>query len=666
MFHTRNILIVLLTTVLILGCGPKTGELVVAKIGDSPVKLEEYEKFYTRNAGGLDAAKKSTLPEREDFLNLLLKYKLKLQDAYDKNLANDADIKQELSEYRSSLASTFLLERELIEPNLHKLYKRSTEEIRASHILIRCEMSASPEDTLKAYAKAAEVIDSLKKGIGFEKLAVEFSEDPSAKQNNGDIYYFTSGQLVPQFEDAVYEMKSGEVTKVPVRTSFGYHIIKVTDKKPSVGSIRIRHLMARFTTPNKVDSADSASAYGRILAMKDSLNKGFGFDSLAVKLSEDGGSAPNGGDLGYFSRRRWIQPFDEAAFKLKAGEISGIVQTPYGFHILKCEDIKSMQTYEEAKPDLQKNFQSQRYNNAYSEFITMMKKEYNYFFDENVFNNFLSSLDTSKTTSDSAWADAVPEDIRNSIIIKAGTRNVKVDSVIVLLSNRQDFKGASLRKSEMSSRLDRVSELVLLEEKSKNLETKYPEFGSLMKEYQDGVVLYKAEQMEIWNKLSINDTTLRAYFDANREKFVFPDRVDYSEIYVKSDSLAKEISKQLRDGANYDTLAAQYNEEADLKAKHGTHGLTNTDDSEMAAKAWSMEAGVVSEPVVTEDAGFSIIKVNSKDPAHQKSFEDAGVEVSNAFQESEQKRLETEWLDKIKTKYPVSTNPEVLPKAFTE
>ena len=250
--------------------------------------------------------------------------------------------------------------------------------------------------------------------------------------------------------------------------------------------------------------------------------------------------------------------------------------------------------------------------------------------------------------------------------MKVGARNVKVDNVIGLLSNRQDFKGASLRKSEMNSRLARVSELVLLEEKSKNLETKYPEFGSLMIEYQDGVVLYKAEQMEIWNKLSINDTTLNAYFDANREKFAFPDRVDYSEIYVKSDSLAKEISKQLQEGANFDTLAEHYNEEADLKAKKGAHGLTNTDDSEMAKKAWGMGVGIVSEPVSTEDSGFSIIKINSKDPAHQKSFQEAGVEVSNAFQGAEQKRLETEWLDRIKAKYPVSTNPEVLPKAFTD
>jgi peptidyl-prolyl cis-trans isomerase SurA len=653
-------------TVLLLGCSPKSGDLIVAKIGETPVRLGEYEKFYNRNANGIEAAKKSTLPEREEFLNLLLKYKLKLQDAYDKNIESDPEIKQELAEYRSSLASTFLLEKELIEPNLKKLYDRSKEEIRASHILIRCEANASPEDSLKAYNKAKSIIDSLKNGISFEKLAVEFSEDPSVQQNKGDIYYFTSGQLVNQFEDAAYEMKIGEVYRVPVRTSFGYHIIKVTDRKKTLGSIRVRHIMTRFSMPNKPDSADSVSTYSRILAIRDSLKKGISFDSLAIKHSEDGGSAQSGGDLGYFSRRRWIQQFDEAAFKLKTGEVSGIVQTPYGFHILKCEDIKPVPSFDEMRTDIQKKFQSQRYDYAYSEFISELKRKLHYTFNESIFDNFILNLDSTKTTNDSAWAESIPLEVLSSTVIKAGERDIKIDSVIELLSKRQDFKGTNLRKSDLRNRLDRIGELVLIEEKSKNLEQKYPEFKSLMQEYEDGVILYKAEQMEIWNKLSITDSTLRGYFETNRDKFVFLNRVGFNEIFVKSDSLAQEISQQLDAGANFDTLAVHYNEESGSELKNGAHGLINVQDSELAQKAWEMEIGKISQPIKTEENGYSIIKVNAKDHARQKSFEEAGVEVSNAFQEYEQKRLEQEWLNRIKTKYPVSTFPEVLQKAFTE
>ncbi len=664
MFQTRLFLF-LFFLFLLIGCSPKTSELVVAKYGDNVVKLGEYEKFYSRNIGGLDAAKKATQQEREDFLNLLMKYKLKLQDATDKNLLADPEIIQELNEYRTSLASTFMLEKELVEPSLKKLYKRTTEEIRASHILFRVDMTSLPEDTLKAYTKAIEIIDRVNKGEDFGKLAFEFSEDPSAKENSGDLYYFSSGQLVPEFEDAVYGMKVGEISQKPVRTAFGYHIIKATDRQPAKGSIRIRHIMARFNSPQP-DSADSASAYSRIVEVLDSLKSGSDFHALAVSKSEDPGSSAQGGDLGFFSRRRWVQPFDEAAFKLKAGEISNIVRTPYGFHILKCEEQKPLQTFEEMKPEIQRTFQSQRYTSAYNDYIANMKKSFYFSIDENVANLFVSELDSTNTTSDSAWDATVTDDIRNMILIKVGTQSLNIDSVINMLTNRQDFRDTPLKKEDLMKRFERIGELALLAENSKNLETRFPDFKSLMQEYQDGVVLYKAEQLEVWNKLNISDTLIHEFFNNNRERFKFPGRVDYSEIYATSDSVAAEIMNKLQAGESFEKLAEQFNEEPELIASKGAHGLKSIEEDEFAKMCWENEIGWISQPILTEDGGYSILKVNLKEPSRVKTFEEAGVEVSNAFQEYQQKRLETEWLEKIKTKYPVQLFPEQLQKAFTD
>ncbi len=664
MFQTRLFLF-LFSLFFLIGCSPKTSELVVAKYGDNVIKLGEYEKFYSRNIGGLDAAKKATQQEREDFLNLLMKYKLKLQDANDKNLLADPEIIAELAEYRTSLASTFMLEKELVEPSLKKLYKRTTEEIRASHILFRVDMTSSPEDTLKAYTKAMEIIARINRGEDFGKLASEFSEDPSAKDNYGDLYYFSSGQLVPEFEDAVYGMKVGEITQKPVRTAFGYHIIKTIDRQPAKGSIRVRHIMARFNS-QQPDSADSASAYSRIVEALDSLKSGSDFHNLAISKSEDPGSAPNGGDLGFFSRRRWVQPFDEAAFKLKAGQVSNIVRTPYGFHILKCEEQKPTQTYEEMKPEIQRTFQSQRYNDAYNAYIENLKKTFQFFIDENVANLFVRDLDSTSTTSDSAWDATVTDEVRKMILIKVGTQNLKIDTVINMLTNRQDFRDTPLRKDDMMKRFLRIGELALLAENSKDLETRFPDFKSLMKEYQDGVVLYKAEQLEVWNNLNISDTLINEFFNNNRERFKFPGRVDYSEIYATSDSVTAEIMHKLETGESFEKLAEQYNEEPELRANKGVHGLKSIEEDEIAKMCWDMEVGWISQPIFIEDGGYSIIKVNSKEPSRLKTFEEAGVEVSNAFQEYLQKRLETEWLERIKTKYPVQLFPEQLQKAFAD
>ncbi|RCK74051.1 MAG: Survival protein SurA precursor (Peptidyl-prolyl cis-trans isomerase SurA) [Ignavibacteriae bacterium] len=663
--YKSHLIILSILFLFLIGCSPKYSELVVAKIGDNQLKLGEYEKFYIKNTGSYDIAKNSSRKEREDFLELLVKYRLKLQDAYDKNLLSDPEIIEELKDYRASLASTYLLDKDLVEPSLKKIYNRMKEEIRASHILIRVDQNASPEDTLKAYTKAMELIERINKGEDFGNLAYEYSEDPSAKQNRGDIYYFTTGQLIPQFEDAVYEMKVGEVTQKPIRTSFGYHVVKVTDRGPAKGSVRVRHIMVRFNS-SQPDSADSAAAYGRIMAIQESLKLGADFAQLAKKHSEDGGSATNGGDLGFFQRRRWIQSFDEAAFKLKPGEISPIVRTPYGFHIIKCDSIKPVPSYEELKPEIQRTFQSQRYNDAYNAYIENLKKKIGYTFYENVFENFVSLLDSTDTTTDSSWDSSVTEDVRNAIILQVGTRNVDVDYVIKTLSTRPDFRDIYLKKSELLKRVSKIGEIVLLEEASKDLEKQYPEFLNLMKEYQDGVVLYKAEQMEVWDKLSINDSSMREFFNNNREKFMHPDRVNYSEIYVMSDTLAEKIYNELINGANFEELAEKYNEEPELKQNKGAHGFVSVDESELAEIAWEMEIDQISKPIYTQEGGYSIIKVNAKEESREKSFEEAGIELSNAFQEYEQKRLEGEWLERIKQKYPVQKFPDVLEKAFLE
>jgi peptidyl-prolyl cis-trans isomerase SurA len=206
---------------------------------------------------------------------------------------------------------------------------------------------------------------------------------------------------------------------------------------------------------------------------------------------------------------------------------------------------------------------------------------------------------------------------------------------------------------------------MLLDERSTGLEATYPEFASLMKEYQDGVVLFKAEQTEVWNKVAVNDTALHEYFDLNREKFQFPARVDYSELHVESDTLALLVYDSLSNGGDFSEFATRYNDDEELKSKGGSHGFQPVDSDELAAEAEAMEIGKISEPIELETGGFVIIKANGKEPARQKTFEEAGAEVSNAFQEFESKRLEKLWIERVAQQHPVTMFKEHLKNAFT-
>jgi len=655
-------LVVIMVFAMMPGCSPKASDIVVLEVGTSKVTLSEYEDFYTRNSGSRDVARTSTPEDREHFLDLLTKYKLKLQDAYDNNLLNDGEIQKELGEYRSSLASSFMLERELTEPGTRQLYERRKVNIHAAHILISVKPDASPEDTLKAYAKAVDLIRRAKSGERFDSLAIQNSEDPSVKSNGGDLYYFSSGVWVKPFEDAAYSLKNGEISSAPVRSVFGYHIVKVMDVEPS-RSLRVRHLMTRFqsTTP---DSADSAGAYVRILGMQDSLKQGWKFEKLAAKVSEDAGSASDGGLLPWFERRRFVQPFENASFELKLGQTSGIVRTPFGFHLIRLDSVNPLGSYAELHDQLKSQYQKVRYSDDYVRYITGLKKEFTYVFNDAALTALLAQLDSTKTSDDSAWDGTVTNDVRHMTLVTVGKDSYAVDSMLSLFAKKPEYRATTLRRSELVPKFQRIAETFLLDAKSAGLESRYPEFASLMKEYTDGVVLYKAEQLEVWNKSSVTDSALRTYYEQNKSKFTFPERVNINEILLESDTLLVMLYDSLVHGADFKSLASRWNDDPDLKEKSGVRGFVNVDADELSKHAAMLNAGEFSEPIDLEQGGYAIVQLVAKEAPRQKTFEEAGAEISNAYQEYSSKQLEDAWIARVKQRHPVTQYKENLKKAF--
>lgn len=646
------------------GCSPKASDSIVLEVGLTKIPLSEYENFFMKNSGGWELARQSTPEERERFLDLLTNYKLKLQDAYERGLINDSDIIAELRDYRTSLAQTFLVDRELTEPGVRHLYDRKLEEIRARHILVKVGNWNSPDDTLAMYTKAADLIRRLKVGTNFDSLAITFSDDPSAKTNRGDIYYFSGGQMVGPFENAVFMLKKGETSPAPIRTPFGYHVVRVDDRRVARWSMKGRHIMARFSSMSP-DSADTANALARIRAWQDSLKHGADFAALATKYSEDAGSQPQGGDLGWFERRRWVQPFDEAAFNLGAGQLSGIVRSPYGYHILRCDSIKPPPPYAEVRDDLKRQYQQNRFAEDYQAYIGKLKHEYRYSFDEDAFDNLLAQLDSTKLTGDSAWDASMSSDVRRLTLMTVNSRIISIDTVLKVIDAKQELHNAGLRRSTLRTQVDRIAEGFLLDARAVGLENRYPEFASLMKDYNDGIILYKAEQMEVWNKTTVTDTALRSYFAQNASRFMTPERVNIAELHFDSDTLALIVYDSLLKGADFSELATRYNHESDLKSKNGVHGLQPVTKDELTQATTLLAVGQISEPLES-GAGYSIIKLLERELPRQKTFEEAGAEVSNAFQDAESKRLEKEWLDRIKLRYPVKQYKEPLKEAFAE
>jgi len=653
-----QILAVLLSAIFLVSCATSKKDVVLAEFDKEKITVGEFEKVYSKNNGGYEVAKKDSLSKKKNFLDLYVNFKMKVHDAKRRELDKLPEVVAEYNDYKQKIGVTYLLEKELVEPNIKTLYEKRKEELRVSHIMFRPDSAGFDG----AYARALTVLDSIKKGESFEEMAKKYSQDYYSAPYGGDIFYITAGEIIPNFEDACYKLKPGEVYPEPVRTQFGYHLIKVTDRRKRIPEIRASHILIELKPG--FTSEDSAKALEKIQSIKEKINLGEDFAELAKEFSEDEGTKNLGGDLGFFSRRMMVQPFDEAAFNLEVGQVSDIVKTQFGYHIIKVTDKKQIRPLEEEKETLKSIYQRTRYNEDKQRFLDSLKNVFKYQVNHSLIDQIASKADTIQVGGQ-YWTSHLKTEFGDSIIITLANKKISVDTLFGRAENLAEFINRRINKNTLDNMVNRISEDLLLAEAVEYLPAKYPQFAELMDEYKNGILIFKLQEEEIWNKIQIEENKLREYWEANKEKFQWPDRVEYAEIFVKSDSLAQEIYKMLKAGEEFDTLAAKYTERPGFKEKKGYHGIKPVLDNALSQKADQLKEGAFSEPFKNTN-GYSIVKLIKKHPAGLKTFEEALPEVSGAVQELESKRLENDYLEFLKATYKPRIYYDKLSKAFVD
>jgi len=653
-----SLLIVLILSVLLTSCSTSKKDIVLAEFDKQKITIEEFEKVYAKNNGSYEAAKKDSLSKKKNFLDLYVNFRMKVYDAKRRELDKLPDVVAEYNDYKQKIGVTYLLEKELVEPNIRELYEKRKEELRVNHIMFRPD-SAGFEG---AYVRALAILDSIKKGASFEAMAKAYSQDYYSAPYGGDIFYTTAGDIIPSFEQACYKLKPGEVYPEPVRTQFGYHLIKVTDRRPRIPEIRVSHILIELKPG--FTSEDSAKALEKILKIKEKIQLGEDFAELAKEFSEDEGTKNQGGDLGFFSRRMMVQPFDEAAFNLEVGQVSDVVKTQFGYHLIKVTDKKQIKPFEEEKDFLKSIYQRIKYNDDKQRFLDSLKRAFNYKVNSNLIDQIAAKADTIQVGGQ-YWRSHLKTEFGDSIIITYAKQKISVDTLMARAENLAEFINRRITKSTLDNIVNRISEDLLLAEAVEYLPAKYPQFAELMEEYKNGILIFKLQEEEVWNKIQIDEEKLRSYWEANKEKFQWPDRVEYAEIFVKSDSLAQEIYKMLKAGEEFDSLAAKYTERPGFKEKNGYHGIKPVLDNALSQKANLLKEGEFSEPFKNTN-GYSIVKLIKKHPAGLKTFEEALPEVSGAVQEIESKRLENDYLEFLKSNYKPRIYYDKLSKAFVD
>lgn len=616
---------------------------VLMKINGKPVLKSEFEYIYNKNNSN-NSLDKKTLNE---YVDLFVNFKLKVEEAKAQGIDTTKSFVNELAGYRSQLTKPYLTDAKVDESVLQEAYNRMKEDVEVSHILIRVQQNASPADTLTAWNKITAIAKRLEKE-DFAKVAKEVSEDESAKDNSGNIGWITAFRTVYPFETMAYNTKPGTISK-PVRTAFGYHILKVHGRRETLGEILVSHIM-RFTEQgndekNKAAKVSIDSLYKRVKAGDD-------FGKLAANHSDDKGSATKNGELPWFGSGRMIPEFENVAFALKnTGDVSEPIKSAYGWHIIKLLDRRGVASFESMKEDLQSKVKrDERANFGQKSFIAKLKTDYNFQLTNSSVKE-IADLLVSKTLTDSVFQLEAAK-LAKPIISFAGKSLTQSDFAKFLKANTYTEKTTS--EAIIEEKLTAFAEKELLAYEDSQLENKYDDFRFLMQEYHDGILLFEVSNNEVWEKASKDTEGLAKYFNEHKadykwEKPHYKGRV----IYCKNENtlkMAKAIVKKSNNDSIDKYLRTRLNDSIQY-VKVEKNLYIQGDNKQVDKLVFKSKA------VVEPDKDYPFVFVTGK---MLKTLPEDYSDVRGLVTADYQEFLEKEWIAKLRAKYPVEIEKQVL------
>jgi peptidyl-prolyl cis-trans isomerase SurA len=597
-------------------------------IGKTKVSKGEFERIYKKNNNNLynEAEKKTP----EEYLDLFIDFKLKVLEAENLKMDTSSVFINELAGYREELAAPYLTDVKYNEQMIRDLYERTTKEVNASHLLLTVPKDASPEQDAEVLNRILKIRKEIMDGKDFNEAAVEYSEDPSAKSNMGKLGYFTAFQMVVPFENAAFTTPVGEVSQ-PVRSSFGYHLLKVHDIRENQGEILVAHIMKMF--PKDMTPEIKAQLKVQIDSIYTVLKNGADFAELAKATSDDKRSAVQGGEMAWFSSGRMIPEFANAAFAIQnIGDYSEPIETPYGYHIIKKLDTRPVATFEESKANLETRIKQDPERSITSKqvFIDKLKTQYNYSENTDVKNKLFN-----KNSNDTL-------DFANQVLFKIDNKSFTVEKFQKYLKEKNTEPVSFL--SQFNNWVE--AEITALE--NSKLEEKYPDFRYLIQEYHDGILLFNISEEKIWNFASVDTLGLEEYYKKNTNKYSWEERFKGMVVTCKNDSVREEADK---------FFAAEMTVPEILDLLNAKENLISINES-----AWEKGANPVVDYYVWNgpkpnnfNSELTFIR-GDKIPPQPKILDEArGLYVSDY-----QKYLEEKWLKELRAKYKITVNKKLL------
>ena len=620
---------------------------VLLTINSNPIYSSDFTKVFNKN---LDLVVEESQKNVAGYLDLFIDYKLKITEAYAQELDKNQQYIKEFKKYEDQLAKKYIYDKRVVSKLVEEAYDRSLEEINAEHILVLSNLNDSPNDTLKAYNKIKEAHVKALKGENFTSLVIEYSEEPGAKKSKGKLGYFTAFQMVYPFENTAYNTNVGEISQI-TRTSFGYHIIKINDRRKKKPKINVSHIMIFSNNDKKAE--DPEERINELYAM---IMQGEPFENIAKQFSEDKNTGVKGGQLKTFGPGDLKAPkFENAAYSIKnEGEIIAPIQSAFGWHIIRLNEKFSIPSFEEQKDDIEKKVKggaralivTQAINNK------IIKK---YGFKEgesyiSYFNNYVNDSILSRK-----WTYSSIPLTENQILFTIGDHDVTyTDYAEYLRDNQKTIKKYANKESLLIDTYVRFKNETLKNYFKERLEVENKEYATIINDYRNGLLVYDVMNKNIWQIAKTDSTGLKNYYEKTKNNYNWKKRLDV-DIYSSSDEITtKQVQTLLMRGEESATIKKQINSDGKINI------ITVSDVFEIDQS--ELPEGLIPVKGVSDiklNDGFYVV-VNIKEVIEPtlKEFDEVRGTVISDFQTE----IEKKWMQSLRDKYEVKINNKSLKK----
>lgn len=614
---------------------------VVAVVNQKTITYNELKQQYERN-NYRDADSVETTAAHREFLNLYTDYRVKLEAAKDAGYLQDPALLAELAEYENQTAYPYWMENRIKEQLLDDFIQRSREEVHATHILIALAENSVPADTARVYNRLMEARAKALAGEDFDSLSVAYSSMQQGRSMGGDLGYFSVGWAVKPFEDAAYGTPVGQIS-LPFRTRFGYHIVKVLDRRPS----RPDRLVSHIFFGSSQEDASIAEAMDKANDVYAQLQAGSDFSQMAIEHSMDEQSASTGGQIGWVNNNRYLPTFTKPVMEHPADKsFSKPFYSGYGVHIIRIDSVRTYLTSEAERADMLTRLQQlPHFKDSKSATIRQARAVSKETIHSKSFDAYEALIQGNRGSSYARMS--VPASV-------AQLPAYSISGTSFTIGDYASWVTTVVDTSSTNSYSIALRERFFNEMTDRNIiditKAEFPAFAELSRNYLNGLSIFKISEDSIWNYAKNDTNAVRALYESQSSKYVFDTRYIYQRFSASSDSILTVAKAMLQQGEPIDSIRAK------------VQGIIIRQDVVTALEGEPHSALVgVATGGVTDVFTFrgrpTFLYLEQIDPSRPMTFEEAYFRVVTDYQPIRERA----WLDSLRMKYGVTVHPDRIP-----